>query len=247
MSHPSKNLFDSDDIARAYHMRQWNESYRSTDAFAQFASDAISASSRVIDLGCGAGGATAHLATQFPTCAFHGIDYTESLVGLAKVEAKRRGVGNLQFSCADLYRLPRIDDCDGVVSLQTLSWLDAWEPAVDIVLQQLAPRWLAVSSLFYAGDITTSTLVQEHQRNRQHVVHTISLPAFDRRVRTLGYCTTRVQSFDIDVDLPKGDADVMGTYTLEVINVASTHKQRLQLSGPMLMPWSFVLVEKADA
>jgi hypothetical protein len=48
--------------------------------------------------------------------------------------------------------------------------------------------------------------------------------------------------FEIDVDLPRPAHRHMGTYTEKLES-----GRRLQISGPLLMPWKFVLLRKGEA
>ncbi|RDW83818.1 uncharacterized protein DSM5745_04144 [Aspergillus mulundensis] len=57
---------------------------------------------KVLDLCCGQGRHSIHLAKQFPTVHFHGIDQSVYLLGLAKQRAEKAGVtGNTKFEAGD--------------------------------------------------------------------------------------------------------------------------------------------------
>jgi len=65
------------------------------------------------------------------------------------------------------------------------------------------------------------------------------LPGLCKGMLNEGYVCTKHQPFKIDVDLPRpNDPDVMGTYTIK------TENGRLQCSGPLILPWGFVMFER---
>ena len=67
-----------------YHQRQWDSVYQSTEAFAEFLKQRIKGDGAILDVGCGAGGATAFLARAMPSFNFTGIDVCEQAVELGR-------------------------------------------------------------------------------------------------------------------------------------------------------------------
>lgn len=53
-----------DDASLGYHLSQWRNPKRSTEQFEQFISTQLRDSGRAMDLGCGAGAATAYIARR---------------------------------------------------------------------------------------------------------------------------------------------------------------------------------------
>ena len=110
------------------------------------------------------------------------------------------------------------------------------------IFTKLKPKWIALSSLFYEGDITATVIIDEHKRNRKSHYNVYSIPKLDRLSREFGYAITKVKKFSIDVDLPKpSDFDFMSTYTETI--VSEEKDSRIQISGPMMMCWYFVMIE----
>ncbi|HEX6984031.1 MAG TPA: methyltransferase domain-containing protein, partial [Planctomycetaceae bacterium] len=56
----------------------------------------------VLDIGCGAGQALAHLAARFPNSRFVGYDLSEEAIAMARRDAERRGLRNVRFAVRDL-------------------------------------------------------------------------------------------------------------------------------------------------
>lgn len=226
-----------DDSARQYHLAQWRQEKQSTRAFADFISGELSNSRIVVDLGCGAGACTNYLATRNPSVQFSGVDLSGELIQLATDFGK--STQNLSFSQGDWFALPP-NFYDGAVSLQTLSWLPEFETPLEQIFSNIKPKWFAATSLFYEGDISCRIEVTEHARERTSFYNVYSLPALARFCERHDYRLTRVEPFNIGIDLAKpSNLDAMGTYTRK-----TDDGSRLQISGPLLMPWHMILIER---
>ena len=146
---------------------------------------------------------------------------------------------------ADLYELTDEYKCyDGVLMVQTLSWLSDWKKAIDKIIE-LNPNWFALSSLFYEGRIEFQVKVLDYERmddagrNDEAYYNIYSLPIIEDYLRTKGYKTFVAEPFSIDIDIEKPNNMDMGTYTIKTVS-----GDRLQVSGAMLMPWYFVYFAK---
>ena len=59
-----------------------------------------------------------------------------------------------------------------------------------------------------------------------------------------GYAVTRDAPFEIGIDLARpASPDYMGTYTVQAQEAGGV-AGRLQISGPLLMNWRFLLIER---
>ena len=67
----------------------------------------------------------------------------------------------------------------------------------------------------------------------------------NRLANDYGYEVVTSDRFEIDIDVPKPkNKDIMGTFT-EIVNGSLDYK-RLQISGPLLLNWYFVLLKKIE-
>jgi hypothetical protein len=81
--------------------------------------------------------------------------------------------------------------------------------------------------------------------NRKSFYNVYSIPKLDRLSKEFGYVVSKVKKFSIDVDLPKPlDVDFMSTYTEKL--VSAEKDSRIQISGPVLMNWYFVMIEVGE-
>lgn len=79
---------------------------------------------RVLDVGTGSGRVAIRLARLNPAFAIEGVDLSESMLELARKNAEREGLTNLQFTSADAKRLPfPSESFDLVISHQLLHQL----------------------------------------------------------------------------------------------------------------------------
>ena len=236
----------SDPISMEYHMRQWNEPKESTKAFLDFVGHELSNSKIVLDLGAGAGAATYYLASRNLNTNFIGLDNSKELIESAKDTSKRFNLMNLSFDIGDWFNLEKSSvEIDGVISLQTLSWLPEMKSPMNQIFEVIKPDWVGLTSLFYEGDISCKIEVFEHARNRRTFYNIYSLKELNRLAVEHQYEIVKFNRFNIGIDIPKPeDIDLMGTFTERV--EGSPDNQRLQISGPLLMNWYFVLIKKVS-
>jgi len=236
----------SDPISMSYHKKQWETPKQSTIEFEKFLAEKISVTQNVIDVGCGTGASTNYIASRNRECTFVGLDQDATLIQVAAETLNKASDGNnLRFEVGDCFDLSSIGKSafDGVLSLQTLSWLESWEEPMKQIYLNLEPNWIGLSSLFYPGDISAEIRIFEPVRERVTNYNVISIKGLNRHANDYGYEVKKFEKFEISIDLPKPEnEDVMGTYTLRT--ELSDGNSRLQLSGPIIMPWYFVLIEK---
>lgn len=233
-----------DPISMRYHKKQWNEPKESTKSFSEFFSNELSLSKSILDIGAGAGAATFYLAKRFPQTNFLGIDQSRQLIDIAKKTRSKFSSTNLSFDTGDWFNLDkRLEGIDGVISLQTLSWLPEMKKPMTEIFEVIKPDWIGLLSLFYEGDISCRIEVFEHSRGSKFFYNCYSLKELSRLADEYSYKIDRTNCFNIEIDIPKpANIDLMGTYTEKVIE--GSEDKRLQISGPLLMNWYFVLIKK---
>lgn len=234
-----------DRTSLAYHRAQWDNTKQSTVAFERFIRPELEHGTFVLDLASGACAPTGYLAKRYPQTRFTGLDCSDQLLALGNVMAQERQLANLDFVKDDWLDLATRKAYDGVMSLQTLSWLPEIETPMREIFRKICPKWVALTSLFYEGDITCAIQVHEHQREKQSFYNIYSIPQLERICRAHGYSLTKVEPFEIDLDIEKpADANVMGTFTRRIESPKRDHAHRLQFSGPLLMSWYMILIQK---
>ncbi|OGZ22928.1 MAG: hypothetical protein A3A08_02670 [Candidatus Nealsonbacteria bacterium RIFCSPLOWO2_01_FULL_41_9] len=233
-----------------YYKRQLKKPYRSTVAFCSWLeSFGLLNKNRqdvIADIGAGMGGNIHYMAKKYPKAAFIGIDIDPILVKIGNEYLKKAGIINAKLIKGDLYNLDKgyVGKYSGLVSYQTLSWLPDYELPIK-KMARLKPDWLAITSLFYDGEVNCKITVQDYTAHLGGKLYKESFYNIYclRLVRELflkcGYSKFDYIPFKIDIDLPKQKNKGMGTYTKKLAN-----GDRIQFSGPILMNWYFILARK---
>ena len=94
------------------HQRQWGEKL--------ITELDLKGNERILDLGCGDGGITAHLAECVPNGLTVGIDASQSMVESAQKNYK---TDNLRFALMDINTIDFVDEFDLIFSNATLHWV----------------------------------------------------------------------------------------------------------------------------
>lgn len=234
------------DSIMVYHKKQFTEPNRSTVAMEKFLADQTDIKGNVLDLACGGGAVAAYFAKLHPEVNIKGIDIVDKSFWMFEEFADDDIKKRVSLETGDLYNLNRkyVNATDGVIMTHTLVVLEDWRVALEKIIE-LNPKWIGLSSLFYEGRIELQVKVMDYERRDEiwdHVeqyYNVYSLPIVKEFLQERGYSVFEYMPFEIDIDLPKPDHRDMGTYT-----VKTEDGRRLQISGPMLMPWYFVYAAK---
>lgn len=235
----------------ALHERQFDEPYRITVQFSDFLNRngclLLEKEARILDVGAGMGANIYFLARRYPNVEFIGLDINPECVDRGNERLRGLGAANCRLETADLYNLDleRYSGFDGIVSFATLSWLSGLEEAAR-ALAALKPRWIAATSLFDEGLIDCVIETRDYSRPlpsspcTTKFYNVYSLPRTRNLLKQLSYPEFHSERFDIDIDLTRPASGGMGTYT-ELLRDG----RRLQFSGPLLMPWHFILARQS--
>jgi trans-aconitate 2-methyltransferase len=119
---------------------------------------------RILDIGCGDGRITAHLAGLVPSGCVLGIDLSSEMISFASVQHVDHS--NLSFRVGNASELHFIEEFDLVVSFACLHWIKDHLSVLKAVRQSLVPggrflmqcggRGNAARILDLTGDLTTS-------------------------------------------------------------------------------------------
>lgn len=195
-------------------------------------------------MACGGGANVFYLSNRFKNSYFTGIDLSQQLIQYGNEMLKERS--NCKLYQGDWFNLETKwrEKFDGIISFQTLSWLpDYQEPLRELAL--INPKWIAISSLFYEGDIEYTIKLKNYYRGssdkeyEEAYYNIYSLIRICEYFKTLGYHKFEYMPFEIDIDLPKTESMDIGTYTIK-----KEDGKRLQVSAALMMPWYFIVASK---
>tara|TARA_Y100000385_G_C12956623_1_gene577834 strand:- start:35 stop:808 length:774 start_codon:yes stop_codon:yes gene_type:complete len=239
-----------DEMQREYIFDQIENPKQSTIVFEKFFNKQISTSNNILDVGGGNGTATQYLAKKHTNVNFTCADVNDDLIKSGKEIMKNLNISNLQFKNIDAFDIEMgvsDDKYDGVISLQTFSFLSEFKQPLEEIFNKIQPKWIGISSLFYDGNISSFTDIYEHNNDYCYSYNTYSLNQIDKCCKENGYYLSSWKNFNIDFDLEKpSDPDFMKTYTEKLSKKSDSGKEiRLQISGPVLMDWKNILIEQS--
>ncbi len=198
----------------------------------------------ICDMACGGGANVFYLSNRFKNSYFTGIDLSQELVQYGNAILKEKSNCRLYQGDWLQTKTKWREKFDGIISFQTLSWLPEYqEPLRNLSL--LNPKWIAISSLFYEGDIEYTIKLKDYYRAsndkeyEEAYYNIYSLIRVREYLKKLGYYKFEYMLFEIDIDLPKTESMDIGTYTIK-----TEDGRRLQISAALMMPWYFIVASK---
>jgi len=225
-----------------WYKRQFKNPYRITVAFEKFLTENVNLNNqRILDVGCGAGSALAYIAEKHKDSRFTGIDINTKLFQLFEED-----LDNIKFEKADCFNLSKkyINQFDGVISLQTLSWLPEYQRPLEQICM-LNPKWIAASSLFYDGKINYTISIENYERPTSEAefskvnYNICSVPIIREMLRGYGYIKFCYSPFEIDIDISKPEHSDLGYYT-----VKTRDDKRLAFNTCLFQPEGFIFASK---
>ena len=234
-----------------FHIRQFTQPYKSTIAFASFLENhgLPRSKDRVLDACCGMGGIPYYLANRFPSATLSGMELNPACVERGREYMSNLGGATPPLFQADIFSLEEnlVGKFNGVTCIASLlCFPDAEEPIK--ALAGLNPEWIAISSLFTDSLVEAQIVTKDFSRpygsspSTDKFYNIYTLERTRHLFEELGYNNFYSCRFEIDTDLPKPSHGGLGTYTERLEN-----GQRIQISGPVLMSWYFILARKSSS
>jgi hypothetical protein len=199
----------------------------------------------ILDMGSGIGAPIHYYYKKNTECRFLGVDHREDCIFAGNEEAKKRGASGISLEQVDWDNLPQdfTSRFDGIISTHSLCCLkhieDGFLPMFD-----LKPRWIGVNSLFYEGPLD----VLIHIRRLNDLEYGDDNPDGDFNIfsleKTAELCAQHGYKFYFEPffppeSIPEREDRDRGTFTMPT----KIH-ERTQFSGPVHLPWYFVLAIK---
>jgi len=196
----------------------------------------------VLDACCGIGHLSNILSEISPNSKFTGVDQTPYLIEEAHKLFSSNSALKFEISDVNSFVASHTKEFDISISWKTISWLPNYEEMMNS-LMYATKKHIFLSSLFYDGDIDFEIKVKEYEKERGQegsygFYNVYSLPRFKRFMFELGAKNIEASDFEIGIDLPKPDKNVMGTYTELLQN-----GKRIQISGAVVMLWKILRID----
>ena len=229
----------------SYFYHQIKKPKNSTVKFFNFLKKNKCLKGNIIDCACGNGANLIYLQKKYRySKSLLGIEFNKILVKQSKKYLKN--LKNIKVEKGNILNIKKkyINKYDGVISIQTLSWLDDYENAVN-EMAKLKPTFIAVTSLFWEGliDFKIKLNYLKNQSFKRHSTGYIyyniySLKNYLNFLKKKGFNKNIVKKFKIEKNINQKDKTKMGTYTIK------KGKELIQMSGPLKMNWYFILSKK---
>lgn len=254
---PDPTALDATQIARwkriaeqdfDYHRRQFTRLYRSTFYLGAFIRSLIdSTRGQALDVACGAGANIFHLAQIVPGFHWSGVEIAGEVLFPIGVPFFRSKGLEVDLRVGDFYKLESYfgrKKFDLTLSIQTFSSIETYELLLDQLLS-VTRGWLFVNAMFTDFDVdlnievTDYTWPEDCPNPGNYNVY--SLAHFRKACEDRGCREFVSREFVIDIDLAPPADGGLGTYTRKLED-----GRRLQFSGPIFLPWTFVGVRMSD-
>ncbi len=231
------------------YIKQFDTPYYSTIDFHDFLNrhGCFKNEKSYLDIGCGFGCVTYYFGKQHPQSHFVGADYEREDIGEGKKELAKRKEKNIELMYGDWFKLPKSmqGKFDGIFNTHTFCVMKDFIGATKKLLE-LKPQWVAFNSLFWEGPIDVFTHTRDSDRPLKDKeapdsdFNICSLTTLKKYLSKQGYGDISFEKFEIAHNLPKPSDGRRGTYTVKTEWSAYT-----QFSGPIHLPWYFVLAKKS--
>ena len=228
--------------SRDYHLRQLKSPYESTKALLDFCRQNIDISkiSSILDLACGTGVNSFYLAdNDFESKKFFGYDLSEDAINIGNNYKNNNKCSNVDLSVEDLYKILEGDNnYDMTMFVQTLFAMeDAYECLEGIM--KITNRYVVLLSLFTEDSLEVMTKVKSvEQGDTEYIFNIIPISKLEIFANQRGYKLASYQPFEINIELSrKGNG--LGSYTKKKENGKLD-----TFTGPIYLPWGFVLLER---
>jgi SAM-dependent methyltransferase len=247
MGKKNNEWIQASDIKRVmkYHQQQYETPYRSTVALFAWLEECNvidkGQTSNVLDVCCGMGANSHHFTQKFANSRVTGLDINETLIGAGQERLAQLNSELVELKIDDFYSPDGnySSKYEGLLFIQTLLAM----PDLGVTLKALAKfesDWILLSSLFTETEVSATTVIKDYtaplegKPYRESFYNTYPVQHVKDELRKLGYPVFRYIPFEIDIDLPKPDHKGMTSFTETLLDGS-----RLQMSGPILMPWAF--------
>jgi len=221
-------------------LAQFEQPYHSTVAFERFLAGhgCLVPGTRVLDAGTGLGAVPHYLRRKHPDVRFTGVDYNADKIAASLA-------AGVELEVADWFRLPppHYGAYDGVISVHAICTCLHIEDGL-APLMALNPGWIAINSLFYDGPLDVLIHIRNHERLASDLSSDGDFNVFSLERTAAAFAEQWYEMisepFFPPEALPRKPG--RGTYTMRT----ELH-EHTQFSGPVHLPWHFVLARRHAA
>lgn len=230
-------------------INQYKKPYLSTLSFEKFIQNNIFNSKKIIDLGCGSGGQLSWFSKKYPQINFVGVDYNKGLIKFAKKTYSKLKIINTKFYYANVLNKkinPMLLNADGFISNHVFCTFKDIKYPLNFIFKH-NPKWIAINSLFYNGPLDVLIHMRSYKKNKKILkdsnpdgdFNIFSIPVFKRIIKNKYKIVKIEQHFPIKKI--KKISSQRSSYTI----MTEINKNTV-FSGPVYLPWYFILLKKIN-
>jgi 16S rRNA G527 N7-methylase RsmG len=228
-------------------LSQFKKVYQSTIKFDKFLEQKLQNSEKILDIGSGIGGTLSYYVKKYPKINFILSDYRTKNISVAKLLYKKKYT-NINFIKFDIYKkknFKKLQNPCGIISEKNFCTYKNIERPIQNLLK-LNPKWIAINSLFYEGNMDTlihvrdriKNKVQSKDNNPDGDFNIFSLSNLRSILKKTNYRIVKAIPFYPSKKIIKKN-NSQGTYTLK-----TEFNKNSCFTGPVFLPWFFILIEK---
>jgi SAM-dependent methyltransferase len=226
---------------------QYYKPYFSTLSFEKFIQNNIFNSKKIIDLGCGTGGQLSYFSKRHPDVNFVGTDYNKHLIKFAKKTYSKLKINNTKFfftNILDKKINPQLLNADGFISNHVFCTFKDIKYPLNFIFKH-NPKWVAINSLFYNGPLDVLTHIRSYKKNKSIIkdsnpdgdFNIFSIPILKEIIKN------KYKIVKIEQHFPKKKIKKISNKRSSYTIMTEINKNTV-FSGPVYLPWHFILLEK---
>ena len=223
----------------AYHRRQYDEMYRSTEFLINQLKSEWSGQQdlRVLDIGTGGGANLYYVAREFPDFSFTGIDINQYFVEEAAKKHLELGVTNTSFRIAGFEEIEGDYDVIGSSQVLEVVTMDKAHELKKICFQK-AKKAVYFLAMFTDKKLDYEINIHDYIYDKVIPYNIYSIPQINNMASKYGFHLTNSEEFVINVELPNNH-EGRGTYTRR-----DEHGKLMMFTDVLHMPWRLLYYQK---
>lgn len=226
----------------AYHLSQLNSPYESTKSLLAFCKDNIDLSevNTILDLACGTGVNSFYLSrNHFKKQHFFGVDISNEAIKIGNDYIQKHNYSNIKLEVNNMYEiLENKKRYDMTMFIHTLFAMEDAYSCLEKIMN-ITSKYVVLLSLFTTDHLEVLTRVTKiDDKEIEHIFQILSISRLKSFAEERGFNLKKYKEFNISFELKRQNKG-LGSYTKELVDHSFD-----TFTGPVYLPWGFVLLEK---
>ena len=229
----------NDKELHAYHNRQYDEMYKSTEFLInqlqlKWANES---NLSILDVGCGGGANLYYIAKQFPHLQFTGIDINDYFVEEAAARHRKLGITNTSFKAAGFENIEEEYDIIGSSQVLEVVTMNKAKELKEVCFQH-SKKAVYFLAMFTDKKLDYEINIHDYLYDKVIPYNIYSIPQMNNLASKYGFNLTNSEEFVINMVLPDVHQG-RGTYTRR-----DEYGKLMMFTDVLYMPWRLLYYEK---